>query len=155
MSGLVDSRLDALGIKLPVLALPVANYLPHIIVGNVVHLSGQLARGNSGIIAGLAGETLDVSMAAGAARQCGLALLAALRDALEGNLDRVEACIRIDGYVACRPDFQDHSTVINGASDLMVEIFGDRGCHARVAVGVASLPLGAAVEVAANFRIKN
>ena len=103
---------------------------------------------------GIVGRDLDLDAAREAARVCGLNVLAHLRRALDGDLDRVVRCVRIGGFVACTPEFTDHPKVINGASDLMVAVFGDAGRHARAAVGCASLPLGAAVEVDAIFQIR-
>lgn len=149
----IAARLDALGITLPAAAAPVANYVPAVIGGGLAIVSGQLPRDDRGLITGKVGEDLDLETGRTAARLCGLAILAQLNDALNGDLGRVRRCLQLTGFVNAPPDFTQHPTVINGASDLMVEVFGDAGRHARAAVGAASLPLGAAVEVAAMFEI--
>ena len=147
------ARLDALGIVLPPAAAPVANYLPAVIGGGLAIVSGQLPRDERGLVIGRVGEDLDLETGQAAARLCGLAVLAQLKDALGGDLGRVRRCMQLTGFINAPPDFTQHPAVINGASDLMVEVFGDAGRHARAAVGAASLPLGAAVEVAAIFEI--
>lgn len=150
----VPQRLRQLGIVLQNTPAPVANYVPWVREDNFVYLSGQLPF--------LEGELLspgkvpvDVSIEDGraAARQCGINLLSALNSACEGDLNRVRRCLRIDGYVASAPGFNQQSAVINGVSDLMVEVFTDAGRHSRTAVGANELPLNACVEVAAVFLI--
>jgi enamine deaminase RidA (YjgF/YER057c/UK114 family) len=153
MAGPIDARLQALGLALPEAAAPVANYLPVAIHGGLAAVSGQLPRDGAGLITGQVGAGLDVEAGRAAARACGLAILAQLRQALDGDLDRVRRCVQLTGFVNSGPGFADHPAVINGASDLMVEVFGEAGRHARAAVGAASLPLGAAVEVAATFAV--
>ncbi len=150
----VPQRLRQLGIVLQSTPAPVANYVPWVREDNFVYLSGQLPF--------LDGELLypgkvpvDVSVDEGraAARQSGINLISALNSACEGDLNRVRRCLRIDGYVASAPGFAQQSAVVNGVSDLMVEVFGDAGRHSRTAVGANELPLNACVEVAAVFMI--
>ncbi len=140
----IDDKLKVLGIILPAPVKPVANYVPWVISGKLVFVSGQLPMLDGKLVAGLGLDTQ-----AQAARQCAINIIAHLRDACDGDLTRVKRIVKLTGFVACPPDFKDHPKVINGASDLMVEIFGDVGRHARAAVGVASLPLGALVEIEA------
>ena len=154
MSGTIEARLKELGIELPQPGAPVANYVPYTVSGNLVVISGQLCvwNGERRFVGKLGG---GVSIADGqqAARLCALNILAHLRVACGGDLDRVRRCIRLGGFVNCTPEFTDMPQVVNGASDLMVELFGVIGRHARAAVGVSSLPAGVAVEVEAIFEI--
>lgn len=149
-----EQRLASLGIELPTVPIPVANFVPFRRHGELVYLAGQVCEWNGEVrFVGKVGERYDLDEARQAARVCGLNLLAALRLACGGSLDRVEHCIRLGGFVNCTPTFPSIPQVINGASDLMHELFGTRGHHARTAVGVANLPRGAAVEVDAVFAI--
>jgi enamine deaminase RidA (YjgF/YER057c/UK114 family) len=148
-------RLKSMGITLPEVAAPVANYVPAVVHDRIVTISGQLPRRNGMVIVGQVGADLDVEEGQEAARLCGIAILATLANTLGGNLDQVERCLQLNGFVNAPVSFTDHPTVINGASDLMVEVFGENGRHARAAVGCSSLPLGAAVEVAATFALKS
>lgn len=152
--GRIDSHLKSLGIALPDITAPVANYMPVVIHGGVATISGQLSRGAEGLMMGRVGEDLSVEAGCQAARLCAINLLAALRAALDGNLDRVERCILLSGFVNAPQGFADQSVVINGASDFLVEALGDAGRHARTAIGVSSLPFNAAVEVAGTFAIR-
>jgi enamine deaminase RidA (YjgF/YER057c/UK114 family) len=149
----IESRLATLGLTLPAAGAPVANYVPVVLYGGVAMVSGQLPRDDRGLVTGKVGEDLDLAAGQAAARLCGLAILAQLRAALGGDLDRATACLQLSGFVNAGPGFVEHPQVINGASDLMVAVFGDAGRHARAAVGAGSLPLGAAVEVAATFAV--
>lgn len=149
----VHRRLAELGVTLPVVAAPVANYLAVVVHDGLAVVSGQLPRDDAGLVTGQVGVDLDVDQGRAAARLCGIAVLAALDQALGGRLDRVDRCLQLTGFVNSPTGFRDHPQVINGASDLMVEVFGDAGRHARAAVGASSLPLGAAVEVAAIFAV--
>lgn len=155
MAGTIESRLRELGIALPEAAAPAANYVPFVVAGNLVFVSGQLpiAEGNLAF-AGRLGAELGLEEGREAARLCGLNLLAQLKAACGGDLDRVRRVVRLGGFVASTPEFTDHPKVVNGASDLMVEVFADSGRHSRAAVGVAALPLGAAVEIDAVFQIE-
>lgn len=156
MTNTVEKRLEELGLKLPAPATAVANYLPFTSHGQIIIISGQLpTQGGQVHYKGKVGSDLSLAEGQDAARLCGLNILTQLKLACDGDFDRVEKCLRIGGFVNCGPDFTDQPKVINGASDLMVDLFGpDIGRHARAAVGVNSLPLGAAVEVEAMFRIR-
>lgn len=154
MASKIDQKLKDLGITLPELAAPVANYVPFTISGNMLIISGQLPGAGPALVKGTLGKDTTVEQGRDAAKLCAISIIAQAKAALKGDLDRVTRCLRLGGFVASAPDFTDHSKVINGASDLIVEVFGDAGRHARAAVGVAALPLGAAVEVEAMFEIK-
>ena len=150
----IKARLAELGIVLPKTQPPVANYVPFTIAGNLVFISGQLPMQNGAPTAtGKLGVSVSLEDGQAAARQCLLHILAHLSAAVDGDLDRVAKLIRLGGFVACAPDFNQHPAVINGASDLAVSVFGEAGRHARAAVGVASLPLDAPVEIDAIFEI--
>jgi enamine deaminase RidA (YjgF/YER057c/UK114 family) len=150
----IQARLTELGITIPVPQPPVATYVPFVRTGNLVVVSGQLPMAQGKLaFAGKLGETVSLEDGQAAARQCFLNLLAHVNTACGGDLDRVVRVVRLGGFVACGPGFSQHPAVINGASDLAVEIFGDAGRHARAAVGVPSLPLDAAVELDAIFEI--
>ena len=153
MSSKIDARLNELGITLPDAPAPAANYVPYVQTGNLVFISGQVSRDDDGFITGQVGRDLDVAEGQNAARTCALALIAQLRAACDGDLDRVARVVKLTGFVNAPADFTDHPKVINGASDLFAEVFGDRGQHARAAVGTASLPLGVAVEIEGVFEI--
>lgn len=150
----IDQRLNDLGLTLPPAAAAVANYVPFVVQYGVVTISGQISLGPDGLITGKLGAEHDQKSGQSAAKLCGLNLLAQLRAATNGDLDRVKRVIRLGGFVNCTPDFADIPAVINGASDLMVDVFGDIGRHARSAVGCANLPLNAAVEVEGLFAIE-
>lgn len=150
----IEDRLAQLGLTLPAAGAPVANYVPVVLEDGLAVVSGQLSRDGDRLVAGRIGEALTVEDGQAAARLCGLAILAQLRAALGGDLDRVRRCVQLTGFVNAAPGFVDHPQVINGASDLMVAVFGEAGRHARAAVGAGSLPLGAAVEVAATFAVR-
>ncbi len=150
-----DQRLSALNITLPPLKSPVANYVPYRIAGALIYISGQLPfdpAGSGQCLRGKVGEALSVEEGQKAAYQCAIQILAQLKGAL-GTLDRVQQCVQLTVFVNAPPEFSAHPQVANGASDLMVAVFGVAGQHARAAVGVGSLPLGAAVEVAAIFEL--
>ena len=153
MPSAIDTRLAELGITLPESPKPVANYLPYVVAHRTVYVSGQVSRDASGLLTGRLGEDVSLEQGAAAARTCALALVAQLRAACDGDLDRLVRVVKLTGFVNSAPAFTDQPAVINGASDLMVEIFGDRGRHARSAVGVAALPSGVAVEVEGVFEI--
>lgn len=155
MTGRVDSHLNELAITLPVAAPAVANYVPFVTSGPLVFVSGQLPmEGGKPAVLGRLGDDVALEDGVRAARLCALNLLAQVKAACGGDLDRVRRVIRLVGFVACKPDFTDHPKVINGASDMMVEVFGDAGRHARAAVGAPSLPLNAAVEIEGIFEIE-
>ena len=132
----IEDRLNAAGVVLPQPNAPVANYVPFVRVGDLVHISGQVSLDANGGIKGVVGEDVDLEAAKRAARLCGLSLLAQMKAACEGDLDRVVRVVKLGGFVQAGPDFFDIPQVINGASDLMVEAFGEAGRHARSAEGV-------------------
>lgn len=142
----IESRLAELGLVLPAAAAPVAAYIPVVIAGGLAHVSGQLPFIDGKLVTGRLGEDVSVEQGNAAAQACGLMILAQLKAAL-GSLSRVERVVKLGGFVNSAGDFTDQPKVINGASELMVAVFGDAGKHARSAVGVPCLPLGAAVEV--------
>lgn len=148
----IDARLTELNITLPDAPAPAANYVPYVQSGKHLFVSGQISAGPGGLIKGRLGENMDVAAGAAAARACGLSLLAQAQAAL-GSLDKVARVVKLTGFVASTPDFTDQPEVINGCSDLMVEVFGDKGRHARAAVSAAALPRGVAVEIEAIFEI--
>ena len=155
MAGRIDQRLAELQIELPNAAAPMANYLPAVRSGNLLFVSGQICQWNGERrFTGKLGGEISVADGQQAARLCGLNLLAQTKRFLEGDLDRVVRVVRLGGFVNAVPGFTEQPQVVNGASDLMVEVFGDAGRHARAAVGVGSLPGGAAVEVDAVFEVK-
>lgn len=150
----IEDRLNELGLVLPQPVAPVANYVPFVRSGALVHISGQISLDAAGGIKGTVGVDVDLETAQGAARLCGINLLAQMKAACDGDLDRVARVVKLGGFVQAGPDFIDIPKVINGCSDLMVEVFGDAGRHARSAVGVYRLPLGFAVEVDAVVEIR-
>ena len=154
MSGKIEARLRELGIELPQPAAPVANYVPFTIFGNIVFVAGQICQWNGERrYIGKLGAGVSIADGQQAARLCALNILAHLRVAAGGDLDRIRRGLRLGGFVNCTPDFTDMPQIVNGASDLMVEVFGDAGKHARAAVGNNSLPGGVAVEVEATFEL--
>lgn len=154
MAGTIDQRLSELGIELPPANAPAGNYVPFVRTGDLLFVSGQIpiVDGQPAFI-GLLGDGLTVEDGAAAARTCTLSILAQAKAALDGDLDRIVRCVKVSGFVACTADFTDHPKVVNGASDLLVEVLGDAGRHARAALGMAALPLGVAVEVEAIFEV--
>jgi len=153
MASEIDARLQKLGIELPRPAAPVANYVGAVVTGNLLVVSGQLPVGPEGItIKGKLGDGVSEAQGKEAARLCAINILAQAKAAL-GDLSRIKRCIRLGGFVNAVPDYQAIPQIINGASDLMVEVLGDAGRHARYAVGVAQLPLDVPVEVEAMFEI--
>jgi enamine deaminase RidA (YjgF/YER057c/UK114 family) len=155
MASKVEERLREIGITLPPPGAPGGNYVPFVVVGDLVFMAGQVAREAGKMkYTGKVGRDISIEDGHAAARLCAVNLLAQLKVACNGDLDRVERCVRLGGFVNSPPDFFDHPKVINGASDLLVQVFGERGQHARTAVGVAALPLDSAVEVEAVFQLK-
>lgn len=148
-----EDRLKALGITLPVPAAPVANYVPYVRTGNHVHISGQISNDGAGRLKGTLGVDLSIEDGVEAARICGVNLLAQMKAAAGGDLDNVVRVIKLNGFVQAGPDFYDIPKVINGCSDLMVEVLGDAGRHARSAVGMYKIPLGFAVEIDALIEV--
>ncbi len=150
----LETKLAELGLTLPDAPAPAANYLPFVRHGDLLHVSGQIAAGPDGLIRGRLGDTMDAEAGAGAARACALSLLAQVGRACDGDFDRLLRVVKLSGFVASAHDFYDQPKVINGASDLMVELLGGAGQHARSAVGVAALPFGVAVEIEGTFALK-
>lgn len=149
----IEQRLAAAGITLPDPVAPIANYVPFVRSGNLIHISGQVSLDASGGITGIVGQGVDLETAQRAARLCGINLIAQMRAACDGDLDRVARIVKLGGFVQAGPDFYDIPSVVNGCSDLMVEAFGEAGRHARSAVGVYRLPRNFAVEVDAVVEI--
>ncbi|MEN5084049.1 RidA family protein [Bosea sp. TWI1241] len=153
----IETRLASLGITLPAPAAPVANYVPYVITGNLLVISGQLCFGPDGKLAdrhkGKLGAEIFNEAGLEAARLCAINVLAQAKAALDGDLGRIVRCVRLGGFINAIPTFAALPTVMNGASDLMVEVLGDKGRHARSTIGVAELPADAAVEVEAMFEI--
>lgn len=150
----IDARLAELGLTLPQAAAPAANYVPYVQSGSLVFVSGQITLKDGALeYVGRVGEDFTTEEAYEAAKLCGLNLIAQVKAACDGDLDRVVRVIRLGGFVNCTADFTDQPKVINGASDLMAAVFGDKGKHARAAVGVNTLPLGVAVEVDGVFEV--
>ena len=150
----VAARLTELGITLPEPAKAVANYVGWVRTGNLVHISGQLSNDASGGVKGTVGQDVTPEQAQAGARLCGINLLAQLNEAVGGDLEKVVRVVKLGGFVQAAGDFTAIPGVINGCSDLMVEVFGDKGRHARAAVGVYKLPLGFAVEVDAVIEVQ-
>lgn len=150
----IDKRLSDLNITLPTPAAPVSNYVPCVISGNTLYVSGQLPVQDGNIVKGCLGKDTDIDAGVASARLCAVQILAQAKSALGGDLSRIRRCVKLGGFVASTPDFFDHPKIINGASDLMVAVLGDAGKHARFALGVSALPFGAAVEIDAIFEIE-
>jgi enamine deaminase RidA (YjgF/YER057c/UK114 family) len=148
-----ERKLSELGIILPNAPVPAANYVPFVKVDNIVYVSGQISIGSDGLIKGVLGDDMSIEDGKLAARQCAINLLAQVKVACGGNLDRLMRVIKLGGFVNSKPNFSEQPHVINGASDFLVDLLGDRGRHARTAVG-AILPLGVAVEIDGIFLIK-
>jgi enamine deaminase RidA (YjgF/YER057c/UK114 family) len=149
----IQNRLSELGIVLPHAAAPAANYVPTVIHAGLLHISGQIPFGEDGqLVRGRVGDDLTTKDGAAAARRCAIGLLAQMNQAL-GSLERVRRIVKLGVFVNSTADFTDQPKVANGASDLMVEVFGEKGRHARSAVGVAALPLGVAVEIDAIIAV--
>lgn len=156
MTGLKDinAKLQELGLSLPAVAAPAANYVPYIVSGNMVFVSGQIPFLNGETMhLGRVGDDLGAEDGAAAAQACALNILAQVNDAVGGDFSRVKRCVKLGGFVNCTPDFTNQPLVINGASNLIADVMGDAGKHARFAVGAPSLPLGVAVEIDAVFEI--
>lgn len=153
---MIEARLQELNITLPNPSAPAANYVPFMKVGSLVFISGQLPIWNGELkYKGKLGDTISIEEGQAAARLCALNILAQLKAACEGDLNRVLRCVRLGGFINSKDDFQEQPKVMNGASDLMVDVFGDKGRHVRTAVGVNTLPFGVAVEVDALFEVSD
>ena len=154
MAGEIDARLAKLGIEVPVAAAPVANYVGYVQTGNLVFVSGQVPiKDGKFLYQGKLGAGMSLDDAQAAARLCAINIVAQVKAACGGNLDRVQRVVKLTGFVNSTADFTDQPKVVNGASDLMVEVFGDKGKHSRAAVSAAALPAGVAVEVEAVVQI--
>ncbi len=154
MTGTIDARLSELGIELPDAPAPAANYVPFVVSGALVFIAGQVTVWNGELkYIGKVGADFDIDEGYQAARLCGLNLIAQAREAAGGDLDRIKRVVKLGGFVNATPDFTDHPQVLNGASDLMAEVFGEDGKHASFAMGAVSLPLGVAVEVDGIFEL--
>lgn len=154
MAGKIEARLKELGVTLPAAPTPAANYVPAVRSGDLLFIAGQLPiEGGKPAYLGKLGADVTIENGQKSARLCAVNILAQVKAALDGDLDRVKRCVRVGGFVNATPDFTDHATVINGASDLLVQVLGDAGKHARAAVGCGSLPRGAATEVEAVFEV--
>lgn len=154
MAGKIESRLQELGIELPEAAAPAANYIPYVVSGNLIFVAGQITLKDGKIeYTGKVGEDLSVDDGYQAARLCGLNLLAQAKAAAGGDLDKIKRVVKLGGFVNSGPDFSNQPEVINGASDLMVDVFGDNGKHARFAVSAGSLPRNVAVEIDGIFEL--
>ena len=149
----VETRLTELNIILPESVPALFNYVPFVVSGNLVFVSGQISSGGGKVIKGRVGDSISMEEAAEAAKLCAINILTQIRDAVNGDWGRVRRCVKLGGFVNCAPDFTDQSLVINAASDLIVAVMGDAGRHARFAVGAPSLPAGYAVEIDAVFEI--
>ena len=150
----IEAKLAELGVTLPDAPAPAANYVPYVVQGNTVIVSGQISNGPDGLITGKLGDDMDTAAGAAAAKTCAIGLLAQVKKACGGDLDRLQRVVKLVGFVNSTGDFGDQPKVINGASDFMVEALGDAGRHARSAVSAASLPFGVAVEIEGIFQIK-
>ena len=149
----VEEKLAAMGLSLPDAPAPAANYVPYVQVGSLLFVSGQISKDDTGLITGKLGDDLDVAAGQAAAKVCALNLLAQVNAACGGDLSRLKRVVRLGGFVNCTPDFTDQPSVVNGASDLLGEVLGEAGQHARAAVGSPSLPLGVAVEIDGIFEL--
>lgn len=153
MTGIYEKKLAEEGITLPDAPAPAANYVPYVLVGNVLYVSGQISQNANGLILGKLGESMTTDQGAEAAKFCAINLLAQVKSACAGDLDKLVRVVKLTGFVNSMPDFTQQPQVINGASDLMGNVLGDAGKHARVAVSANSLPLGVAVEIDGIFQI--
>lgn len=154
MSGIFESKLAELGVSLPDAPDPAANYVPAVLTGNTLYISGQISMRDGGFVAGKLGENMTVAEGAECAQSCAIALLAQVKAACGGDLDRLVRVVKLVGFVNSTSDFTEQPAVINGASDFMVAALGEAGRHARSAVSAASLPFGVAVEIEGIFEIK-
>lgn len=153
MSNPIEARLTELGLTLPDAPAPAANYVPYVLSGNMLFVSGQISIGPDGFITGKVGDDLSVEQGADAAKACALSLLAQVRAACDGDLTRLKRVVKLTGFVNSHGDFADQPKVINGASDVLVDILGDAGRHSRSAVSAAALPFNVAVEIEGIFEL--
>ncbi|MEL6808856.1 MAG: RidA family protein [Pseudomonadota bacterium] len=150
----IASRLAELGVTLPDAPAPAANYVPFVQIGDIVYVSGQISNGADGLITGKLGADMEVEAGAAAAKTCAISLLAQVKAACGGDIDRLVRVVKLTGFVNSTADFTQQPQVVNGASDFLVEALGDAGRHSRSAVSAASLPLGVAVEIEGIFQVK-
>ena len=150
----IENKLAALGVILPDAPAPAANYVPYVQSGDLVFVSGQISNDENGLIQGKLGDDMETDAGAAAARRCAINLLAQLKAACDGDLERLIRVVKLTGFVNSTPDFNDQPKVINGASDFLVEALGDLGRHSRSAVSAAALPLGVAVEIEGIFQVR-
>lgn len=153
MSATIEARLAELGVTIPDAPAPAANYVPFVQIGDMVYVSGQVPMSDGALITGKLGDGTSVEDGAAAAKACAISLIAQLKKACDGDLERLVRVVKLTGFVNCTGDFGDQPKVINGASDFMVDVFGDKGRHSRSAVGSSALPFGVAVEVEGIFQI--
>lgn len=149
-----ETRLAKMGVTLPDAPAPAANYVPFVVVGDIVYVSGQISSDESGLITGKLGADMSTEEGAAAARRCAISLLAQVKAACGGDLDRLVRVVKLTGFVNSTADYTEQPKVVNGASDFLVEALGDAGRHSRSAVSAAALPLGVAVEIEGIFQIK-
>lgn len=149
----IETKLAELGVSLPEAPMPAANYVPFVIVGDMVYVSGQISMDADGFITGKLGDDMTTAEGAAAAKTCAIGLLAQLKAACGGDIDRLKRVVKLTAFVNSTPEFTEQPQVVNGASDFLVEALGDIGRHARSAVSAPSLPLGVAVEIEAIFQI--
>ena len=154
MPSAIETRLAELGVTLPDAPAPAANYVPFVVSGDIIYVSGQVSQTEAGFITGKLGADLSVDEGAAAAKTCAISLLAQAKAACGGDLDKLSRVVKLTGFVNSTPDFTDQPKVINGASDFLVEALGEAGRHARSAVSAGALPLGVAVEIEGIFQLK-
>ncbi|MCP3969459.1 MAG: RidA family protein [Rhodobacteraceae bacterium] len=154
MTGTIETRLAELGVTLADAPAPAANYVPTAQVGDIVYVSGQISQNESGLITGKVGADLTIEEGAAAARTCAISLLAQVKAACGGDLDRLVRVVKLTGFVNSTPDFADQPKVVNGCSDFLVKALGDAGRHTRSAVSAGALPLNVAVEIEGIFQIR-
>ena len=153
MANEIEKRLADLNIILPTAAAPAANYVSYVRAGSMLFVSGQVSQSSEGLVIGKLGSDFSLDDGYKAARLCGLALIAQVKSACGNDLSKLKRVVRLGGFVNCTRDFTDQPKIINGASDLMVEVFAEKGAHSRAAVGSVSLPMGVAVEVDGVFEL--
>lgn len=153
MGSQIETKLAEMGIVLPDAPAPKANYVPFVLSGNMLYVSGQIAANDDGLMTGKLGDDYTVAQGQEAAKACAIALLTQVKAACGGDLDRLVRVVKLGGFVNSTPDFTDQPQVINGASDFLVEVLGELGTHARAAVSAPSLPFGVAVEIDGVFQI--